>query len=41
LYFTHTLWPDFSAAAFDQALAWYAQRERRFGRTSQQLAANA
>lgn len=41
LYFTHTLWPDFSAAAFDEALAWYAQRERRFGRTSQQLAANA
>ena len=41
LYFTHTLWPDFSSAAFDQALAWYAQRERRFGRTSQQLAANA
>ncbi len=41
LYFTHTLWPDFTAAAFDEALAWYAQRERRFGRTSQQLAANA
>ncbi|MCA3216823.1 MAG: di-trans,poly-cis-decaprenylcistransferase [Burkholderiales bacterium] len=41
LYFTHALWPDFSAAAFDEALAWYAQRERRFGRTSQQLAANS
>jgi undecaprenyl diphosphate synthase len=41
LYFTHTLWPEFSAAAFDEALAWYAQRERRFGRTSQQVAANA
>jgi undecaprenyl diphosphate synthase len=41
LYFTHALWPDFSAAAFDEALAWFAQRERRFGRTSQQLAANS
>ncbi len=41
LYFTHTLWPEFTGAAFDEALAWYAQRERRFGRTSQQLAATA
>ena len=31
LYFTPTLWPDFSADSLDQALAWYAQRERRFG----------
>ena len=31
LYFTPTLWPDFSAESLDQALAWYAQRERRFG----------
>jgi undecaprenyl diphosphate synthase len=37
LYFTHTLWPDFDAAAFDAALAWYATRERRFGRTSAQV----
>jgi undecaprenyl diphosphate synthase len=37
LYFTHTLWPDFDAATFDAALAWYATRERRFGRTSAQL----
>jgi undecaprenyl diphosphate synthase len=37
LYFTHTLWPDFDAAAFDAALAWYATRERRFGQTSAQL----
>jgi undecaprenyl diphosphate synthase len=41
LYFTHAMWPDFSAAAFDEALAWYAQRERRFGRTTQQLAASS
>ena len=32
LYFTDTLLPDFDGAAFDQALAWYAGRERRFGR---------
>jgi undecaprenyl diphosphate synthase len=37
LYFTDTLWPDFGAAALDAAMAWYAQRERRFGRTSEQL----
>ncbi len=41
LYFTHTLWPDFDAAAFDAALAWYATRERRFGQTSAQVAAPA
>ena len=38
LYFTDTLWPDFDAAALDAALAWYAGRERRFGRTSAQVA---
>jgi undecaprenyl diphosphate synthase len=38
LYFTPTLWPDFDPAAFDAALAWYATRERRFGRTSAQVA---
>lgn len=37
LYFTETLWPDFDAAALDAAIAWYAARERRFGRTSEQL----
>jgi len=37
LYFTHTLWPDFDPAAFDAALAWFATRERRFGKTSAQL----
>ena len=30
-YFTDTLWPDFDAAEFDKALAWFAGRERRFG----------
>lgn len=38
LYFTDLLWPDFDANALDAALAWYATRERRFGRTSAQLA---
>jgi len=34
LYFTPTLWPDFDVAQFDQALAWFASRERRFGAVS-------
>jgi undecaprenyl diphosphate synthase len=37
LYFTETLWPDFDAAALDLAIASYQERERRFGRTSEQL----
>jgi len=37
LYFTPTLWPDFDTAEFDKAIASYQQRERRFGRTSEQL----
>jgi undecaprenyl diphosphate synthase len=37
LYFTETLWPDFDAAALDEAIASYRRRERRFGRTSEQL----
>ena len=32
LYFVDTLWPDFDRAAFQQALDWYLQRERRFGK---------
>jgi undecaprenyl diphosphate synthase len=31
LYFTDTLWPDFSPELLDKALIWYAQRNRRFG----------
>ncbi|MBY0269526.1 MAG: di-trans,poly-cis-decaprenylcistransferase [Burkholderiales bacterium] len=38
LYFTDTLWPDFDAQALDLAIASYRQRERRFGRTSEQVA---
>ena len=39
LYFTDTLWPDFDAGALDAAIASYRHRERRFGRTSEQLPA--
>ncbi len=39
MHFTPVLWPDFDAAALDEAIASYATRERRFGRTSEQLAA--
>lgn len=41
LYFTDALWPAFGAAEMELALAWYAQRERRFGQTSQQVQALA
>lgn len=37
LYFTDTLWPDFDAGEFDLALASYARRQRRFGRTGEQV----
>ena len=37
LYFTDVLWPDFNDLAFQQAIQSYQQRERRFGRTSEQL----
>jgi undecaprenyl diphosphate synthase len=37
LHFTDTLWPDFDAAALEAAFASYRVRERRFGRTSEQL----
>ncbi len=39
LYFTETLWPDFDAAALERGrCSRIQQRERRFGRTSEQLA---
>ncbi len=38
LYFTDALWPDFGKAALNEAFASFRQRERRFGRTSEQLA---
>ena len=36
-YFTDKLWPEFDKAALDAAIADYARRERRFGKTSEQL----
>jgi undecaprenyl diphosphate synthase len=41
LYFTDLLWPDFDDAALDTAITSYQQRERRFGRTSEQLQTSA
>ena len=37
LYFTDMLWPDFDGVALARAIASYQERERRFGRTSEQL----
>jgi len=37
LYFTDTLWPAFDRAALESAINSYQKRERRFGRTSEQL----
>jgi len=38
-YFSDQLWPDFDAAAFDFAIEKFSQRERRFGKTSEQIRA--
>jgi undecaprenyl diphosphate synthase len=38
LYFTDTFWPDFSVKSLDAAILSYQSRERRFGRTGDQLA---
>jgi undecaprenyl diphosphate synthase len=37
LYFTSTFWPDFNDEELERAITSYQQRERRFGRTSEQL----
>jgi undecaprenyl diphosphate synthase len=37
LYFTSVLWPDFSDEDFYEAICNYQQRERRFGKTSEQI----
>lgn len=39
LWFTEVLWPDFDKAAFDEALAIYAGKQRRFGHTGDQVEA--
>ncbi len=40
LYFTDTLWPDFDEACLRRAIEDYARRERRYGRTGEQVATN-
>ncbi|MEB3766518.1 polyprenyl diphosphate synthase [Acinetobacter sp. MD2] len=37
LYFTDTLWPEFTIQELDRAFKIFAQRERRFGKTSEQI----
>lgn len=37
LYFTDVLWPDFDGKDLAKALDWFAQRSRRFGKTTEQL----
>lgn len=39
LFFSETLWPDFDEATLGAALAAYARRQRRYGRTEQQVCA--
>jgi len=38
LYFTDVLWPEFDDKELGKALEWYAQRTRRFGKTTEQVA---
>jgi undecaprenyl diphosphate synthase len=40
LYFTEKLWPDFGKADFYKAVADFQKRERRYGKTSEQIADN-
>jgi undecaprenyl diphosphate synthase len=37
LYFTETHWPDFKKEHFFKAVLEYQNRERRFGKTSEQI----
>ena len=39
LWFCDTLWPDFGEQQFDEALGYYAQRQRRYGITGEQVEA--
>jgi undecaprenyl diphosphate synthase len=41
IYFSDVLWPEFGAANLDAAFDFFARRERRFGKTSAQVTANA
>ena len=37
LYFTDVLWPDFDQKKLEEAIFWFSQRQRRFGRTGDQI----
>ncbi|HQG30406.1 MAG TPA: polyprenyl diphosphate synthase [Deltaproteobacteria bacterium] len=37
IYFTDILWPDFDEKALDDAISWFATRQRRFGMTPEQI----
>jgi undecaprenyl diphosphate synthase len=39
IYFSDVLWPDFTAGELQRAFDFYGQRERRFGRTGEQVGA--
>jgi undecaprenyl diphosphate synthase len=41
MYFTDVLWPEFGTAQLDAAFQFFGERERRFGKTSAQLATKA
>ena len=41
MFFSDVLWPEFGPAELDVAFDFYAQRERRFGKTSAQISAKA
>jgi undecaprenyl diphosphate synthase len=41
MYFSEVLWPEFGPVELEAAFDFYAQRERRFGKTSAQIAAKA
>jgi len=36
-YFTNTLWPDFDKSSLDSAIKCFSSRQRRFGKTSEQI----
>ena len=40
LFFTETLWPDFNKESFFEAIVDYQKRDRRFGRTTEQVGIN-
>ncbi len=41
LFFTNTLWPDFSSDELDAAIAVFCKRQRRFGQTGEQVESDA